>query len=103
MMDLHTQIVTLLFSLGYGILFASVLDFIHKPLFKLNTFLQILISFLFVIGSAVLYFFILLNLNNAILHPYFILLLLLGFLIESIVKKMGKKAFRKFKKIKEKQ
>lgn len=97
-MDLHTQIVTLLFSLGYGILFASILDIIHKPLFKMKPFFQILISFLFVIGSALLYFFILLNLNKAILHPYFILLFLLGFTIESIAKKAGKKIFRKFKR-----
>lgn len=98
MMDLHTQIVTLLFSLGYGILFASILDIIHKPLFKMKLFLQILISFLFVIGSALLYFLILLNLNKAILHPYFILLFLLGFVIENIIKKIGKRFFQKFSK-----
>lgn len=101
-MDLHTQVVTLLFSLGYGILFASILDFIHKPLFKLKPFFQILLSFVFVIGSALLYFFILLNLNKAILHPYFILLFLLGFIIESVIKKMGKKVFQRFKKIEKK-
>lgn len=98
MMDLHTQIITLLFSLGYGILFASVLDIIHRPLFKLKAFLQILLSFLFVIGSAILYFFILLNLNKAILHPYFVLLFLLGFFIESIAKKLGIKAYQKIRK-----
>lgn len=97
-MDLHTQIETLLFSLGYGILFASVLDIIHKPLFKLHTFWQILLSFFLVIGSAVIYFFILLNINNAILHPYFLLLFVLGFVIESIAKSLGKKAIRKFRK-----
>lgn len=97
-MDLHTQIVTLLFSLGYGILFASILDIIHKPLFKMKPFFQILISFLFVIGSALLYFFILLNLNKAILHPYFILLFLLGFVIESIIKKIGKRFLKKLSK-----
>lgn len=97
-MDLHTQVVTLLFSLGYGILFATILDMIHKPLFKLKTMWQILLSFLLVIGSAFLYFFILLNLNKAILHPYFILLFLLGFVLESVMKRMGKKITVRFKK-----
>lgn len=97
-MDLHTQIITLFFSLGYGILFATILDIIHKPLFKLKKIWQIILSFVLVIGSALLYFLALLNLNNALLHPYFILLFLLGFVIESIIKKIGKRYLVKIHK-----
>lgn len=90
-MDLHTQIITLFFSLGYGFFFTMILDIFHKPFCRWGRIGQVIFSFLYVISTSLLYFFILLKLNNAILHPYYLLLFLVGFLLEIVFKRLGKR------------
>lgn len=97
-MDLHTQITTLLFSLGYGFIFSFLLDIVHKYYLKWSKFIQIIFAFLYVITSSIVYFYILLKINNALLHPYFIILFIFGFLLEFVMKKTFKKIVFSFKK-----
>ena len=74
MMDLKTQIITFLFSILFGLLFSSLIDI-----------------FLITVLSSLAYFFVLLKLNNAIIHPYYIIAFVVGFLLEIVIKKILKR------------
>lgn len=86
MMDLETQITTFLFSIFFGFLFFLLISLTYK-----NKLFNLILSFIIVIISSLAYFIILLNLNNAIIHPYYILAFLLGFFLEYCLKKIFKK------------
>jgi len=90
MMNLDTQIKTFLFSVLFGLIFSFIIDILHKALFKLKPLLQVIISFILVISSSLIYFIILLKLNNAIIHPYYIIAFITGFLLEIALKKAFK-------------
>lgn len=91
MMKLDIQITTFLFSICFGILFSFIIDLVKNKLFKTKAIFQVIISFLITIFMALLYFYMLLKLNNAIIHPYFIVAFITGFLIESTFKKLFKR------------
>lgn len=91
MMTLKIQILTLLVSIGFGFIFSLFIDLIHTHLFRLKPFWQAIISFFLILSSAIIYFLILLKLNNAIIHPYYILAFGLGFFIEIGLRKLFKK------------
>jgi len=90
-MDLKTQIITLLFSLIYGFLTAILLSFLYKIIYHKKTKYQIISSFLLVIVLALIYFLTMQRLNNAILHPYYILMFISGFMLEIVSVKWLKK------------
>ena len=98
MMKLEIQLTTFLFSVGFGILFSFLIDLIKNKLFKIKTILQLLISFVLTISLSLLYFYILLKLNNAIIHPYYIVAFIIGFIIENSFKKVFKRIVLLFKR-----
>ncbi len=83
-MILKIQIYSLLFSFGYGVFFFYFLELWYKLLIKLKLILQIILSFVFVIMNSLLYFFLLKKINNGILHLYFFLSLLTGYILSNI-------------------
>ena len=91
MMNLETQLITLLISTLFGFTFSLIIDLIHKYLFKLKKNIQIITTFLLIIFSSIVYFLILLNLNNGIIHPYYIFAFIIGFFIEILFKRFLKK------------
>jgi len=88
-MNLIIQIQTLVFSFVYGMFFQYTVCLNYKYLVKSNTYVKILVNFLFVIDHVLLYFFLLLKINNGILHLYFFISFLLGivFLEKFILRK----------------
>jgi hypothetical protein len=96
-MKLNIQINTLLVSILFGIYFCLILDIFKKILLK-NKILQFILSFIIVLFNSIIYFLILLKLNNAILHPYYIIALLIGFLIENVIFKTFKRIVKKYKR-----
>jgi len=96
-MNLYTQINTLLFSFIFGIYFSLILDIFKKVLLK-NKVLQFIISLVLCLVNSIIYFIILLNLNNAILHPYYIILFLLGFYVECVTFNLLKRIVKKNKR-----
>lgn len=96
-MKLNIQITTLLFSILFGIYFSFFLDIFKKILLK-NKTLQFIFSFIIILINSILYFVILLKLNNAILHPYYIFAFLIGVVFENVVFKVSKRIVKKYKK-----
>ena len=81
MMNLKEQILTLIISFFYGVL----LYFILKELFRIKYFhkrkIQISISFFLSVFFSIMYFILLLYINHGVIHLYFFLAVLFGFLI----------------------
>jgi len=97
MMTLSIQIKTLLFSLCFGFIFGLIVTLTNKLIYNKNSFIQIFTSFVLAIASSIIYFIILQKLNEAIIHPYYLLVFVLGFIIETITKKYVLKIIDKFK------
>ena len=84
-MSLIIQIKTLLFSILYGFIFSLLLSLLYKYVLKLKKYNQIIFSCLYALINAITYFYILLRLNYGILHPYYIIGFILGFIIERLI------------------
>lgn len=79
-MKLNIQIYSFLYSFLFGIGFYFLLDIFNKLIVKLNIVLRIILSFLFIMILASLYFLGLLYINNGVLHIYFLLSILVGYI-----------------------
>ena len=91
-MNLKIQIFSLLFSFFYGILFSFLFIFNYKYLFFKKKWVQVVITFLFLIDMALLYFLILKIVNGGMIHLYFYFMIFIGFYISfPILKKFRKK------------
>lgn len=91
MMNLKIQIISLIFSFLYGILFSLLINFHYSLLFSKKKVLQVFFTFLFLLDMALLYFLIIRIINQGIIHIYFYLVLFLGFYLSfPILKKIRK-------------
>lgn len=98
MMKLDIQIITLLFSMVYGIIFSSFIDLIKNKILKFKMIFQMLIFLVITLLFSLIYFYFLLKLNNAIIHPYFVISFIFGFIIEIALKKVFKRIVLSIKK-----
>ena len=86
-MVLKVQILSLLFSFMYGNMVFWLLEFNYKLLYESKVYYRIITSFLFVLFISLLYFIGLLKINNGILHIYFFLSILTGYLSSFVIYK----------------
>ena len=86
-MILKIQILSLLFSFGYGNIFFWLLELNYKLLYEGKIIYRIITSFLFVITISLMYFIGLLKINNGILHIYFFACLLTGYMSSFVIYK----------------
>ena len=84
-MILKVQILTLFYSFLYGIFFGSTLNINYKIIKNTSKLYIIIIHFLFVLFHILTYFFLLQKVNNGIFHPYALLALILGVLVEHLL------------------
>ena len=98
-MSLKIQIISLLFSFVFGIIFSILTNINYRFLFCKNKFFQIIITIIFVIDVSLCYFLILRKINNGIIHSYFLIALAIGFLIGFVnLSKYVNKIKKKLKK-----
>lgn len=92
MIDLKIQIISILFSFVFGVIFC-ILVFLNKyVLFNVKKYIQIVSTFLFMFDMSLLYFICIKFINNGIMHPYFLLSFLFGFwLCFLLLDKLSKK------------
>lgn len=98
MMNLDIQIKTLLFSFAYGIFFGLLVVIFNRLLYHKNAVIKIACTFVMTIGLAIIYFILLKKLNEAIIHPYFLLMFILGFSLESYLRRIIKYIAKKIKR-----
>lgn len=94
MMELSIQIKSIIFSFLYGIIFSFLVNLNYKFLHCSKKLFRVVINFFFVLDNVLLYFIILRYINNGIIHYYFVIALILGFIS---VNKLSSKLLFKFK------
>lgn len=93
-MPLNIQINSLIFSFAFGIFFSIFININHKIIFNSKKIIKIIGTTLVVFSSVLLYFIILLNINNATFHPYELIMIVIGFILENIIQKQIKIKFK---------
>lgn len=86
-MVLGVQVISLLVSFVYGIFFYLTLELNSKFIYFSNLLVKIIYSLLFIFFHTLLYFLILMYINNGYVHVYFLLCIILGYLICKVVYK----------------
>lgn len=85
MIELKLQIASLLFSLVFGFIFSIMIEINYKFVKNHNKVIEFILTFLIVIISTLMYFIIIKYINNAYIHPYFILMIIIGCILEEIL------------------
>ena len=80
MMSLSEQVFSMIFSFIYGIVLSILYNFIYNLLFIIIMISKVIFNLLFVLDLVLLYFLIIKKINGGIIHPYFYLLIILGFI-----------------------
>lgn len=83
-MSLEVQIQSLIYSFVYGYFFSFLVNLNYKYLFKSKFVFKIIINILFILDNVLFYYIILKYINKGIIHPYFIIMIILGFLFGNI-------------------
>ena len=84
-MILKMQILSLLFSFIYGNFVFWLLEINYRLLYEGKIIYRVIISFLFVMFISLLYFIGLFKINNGIIHIYFFIVLLTGYLLSFVI------------------
>lgn len=84
-MPIDIQVKSFLFSFFFGLIFSVLLRLNYRYMYKGSMILKIVITMLFVVDNVLIYFIILRKLNNGIIHNYFLLTILFGFVIMELI------------------
>ena len=79
MMSLSEQVVALIFSFIYGGILSVLYNFNYNLLFYKKKSIKIFFNIIFILDLVLIYFLVMRKINNAIIHPYFYLSIILGF------------------------
>lgn len=86
-MKLSIQIYSLFYSLFYGGIFYLLLDLFNKFTSMKKVYLKVILSWMFVAGMAILYFIGLLYINYGVVHIYFLLSIVCGYIVVYLILK----------------
>lgn len=78
-MNLKIQIFSLLFSFFFGVFFSFLVNINYKLLFCRSRLFQYILTFVFIIDNALFYFYLLMIINNGVIHNYFYIMVIVGF------------------------
>lgn len=84
-MSLKIQIISLVVSFIYGIFTFFVYNSVSRFLFSTKIVNKIISNFVFVLFMTLLYFFIMVKINYAVIHPYFLGVFAVGFLLSRYI------------------
>jgi len=88
MIDLTLQFKLIIFSFIFGFMFSISLESFNKIIKKYSTFIEILLSFLFIIFMTFVYFIGIQKIGNAIFHIYSIISIVVGFILYDLIIKI---------------
>ena len=79
-MNLKLQIQTLISCFLFGMIFSFTYNIMYKYLYINNKILRVINNFIYILINSILYFYILYLINCGVVHPYFLLITLIGFI-----------------------
>ena len=86
-MNLNIQVLSLVVSFLYGLFLYLILEINYRFFVTSSILFKIIFSFLFVFVNTLLYFIILLYINNGYVHIYFIIFIMIGYLLCKVISK----------------
>ena len=84
-MSLIVQIKLIIFSFFFGIVFSLFISLNYKLIYNNNPIVKAISSLLCIIIATLTYFIMLEKINDGILHIYSLLVVIIGFIIESTI------------------
>lgn len=98
-MDYKIQLLSFFVSFIFGIFFYILSVFNYKLINKYNKLMQYILTFVYMIFISLCYTYLLFKINNGNIHPYFLLLVLAGFVLTNQIKKVLIKNVKFYEKI----
>ncbi len=80
-MRLSVQVISMIVSFLYGIFLSFLINLNYRFLFMGKKLMRILTNLLFALDTSLFYFLMIKKINEGIIHPYFYLLITIGFLL----------------------
>lgn len=80
-MNSYVQVISLLVSFIYGIVFYILSKFNKYIISNKNNIVKLLVTTVYVVDMVIIYIFIMYEINFGNIHPYFIISLILGFVL----------------------
>ncbi len=94
-MILGTQILLVIVSFFFGVLFELIHSICYKIIYCKKIVVKVFLTFLLILLQSLLYFYILLKINNGIIHIYGIISILVGILSFYYLKLLFYKKYKK--------
>jgi|GEM_PF-1892800 len=79
-MDYKLQIISLLVSFSFGVLFTILVEINRKLISNKKKYLQNILTVVFIMDIVLLYILIIYKVNGGTFHLYFILLIIFGYI-----------------------
>ena len=80
-MNSYVQVISLLVSFIYGIVFYILSKFNKYIISNKNNIVKLLVTTVYVVDMVIIYIFIMYKINFGNIHPYFIISLILGLVL----------------------
>lgn len=80
-MSLDIQLYSLGFSFIFGVIFSFLIKINYKVLFESRRLIRIVGNFVFLMAMSLLYFLCIKLINNGILHIYFFIMFIFGWVV----------------------
>ena len=77
-MSLQTQLTLIITSFFFGIFFEMLFTICHKLIYYKKKHIKFIFTFIFTLLAAMLYFYLLLKINNGTIHIYGLLFIIIG-------------------------
>lgn len=90
-MELSVQIQSFIFSFVFGFLFSYLVNLSYKYLFSKKLHVQIIWNFFILVGSCLLYFLGMKIINHAVLHLYFYIMVMIGYLVGNLFSRRARR------------
>ena len=97
-MNPHSQILVIIVSFFFGIFFELLHTINYKIIYNKKKVMKVVFTFLLIFIQSLLYFYLLLKINNGIIHLYGILSILVGMITFYYVKKLLNRFYKDKKK-----
>lgn len=90
-MLLKVQFQSLIYSFVYGFFFSILLNINYKYLFDSKKIKKIIFNIIFILDNSLLYYILLKYINNGVVHIYFFIMIILGFILGNYYSKKIRK------------
>ena len=73
MMNVKLQIISIIFSICFGLAFSFFTNVNYKFLFSKKIFLKTIFTIIYILDAALIYFIVMKKINNGVIHLYFLI------------------------------